>query len=756
MASFTGAASYSFPIQVPQGPGGLQPALALSYNSQVVDSATTKTQASWVGMGWSLDTGYIARNMNGTNEYNGGNYGSGTNIRMDDDWKSSGSGDTFTGTDGDDTFSLVLNGQSWGLLRIPDTDSNENTIEYRTAEESFYRIVRYHSHSTDPGYVYDYSYWKVWDKTGMTYTFQDRAWYPSWRTDMCAAPFMMTWQWSLSRVQNVFGKEISYQYTKYPLAKNHPWDDDCSGYGAYTDMAIVPTAILYPENHYRIQFVRKDRTDYDTAWLDSLFYTQFDPWLLERIEVWQDPDGTWQNGDDKLVRKYLLGYNNGVIFPNLTWSAGGKTPGLASITEYGLNGAGPLPATTFTYDSMHLIEASNGYGGKVVYGYETAAWHEIESSADPLTPAGMEENWIYDWTAEYRCNDTAGYDKTVYPPAAVLHPGQVYKFSIKLYSPCLGDYNLLNPTSFGLLLSSNGSSKAVAAEEKKVTYIDSTTGTVTAYLRVPASISFGQFYINVTANAVLYEYRVWPVATRYRVQTKTVTDQVTNLSSTVTYKYDEPATNDAAHSEYIANNTDYYDKPYTQFLGHAMTQAIQPGGQVNTTFYNQGDHRRGMPSAQLVHTQDFFDDFASLGSDWAFNAATQGIPYLNGDPALNITSDTSDYNTWARRSAYSLTNGEMVLVQFRLQGSDLGMRLRWEQASGSRYFGLEVLPTSHTLMLQYYGAANVPMSGSLVENTWYSLLLTLDNEEMMVRLWKRDDPSTAKRPRSQPPGMWKT
>jgi hypothetical protein len=322
--------------------------------------------------------------------------------------------------------------------------------------------------------------------------------------------------------------------------------------------------------------VRQNRTDYDTAWYDSLYYIQFEPWLLERIEVWQDPDGAWQNGDDKLVRKYLLGYNNGVIFPNLTWSAGGKTPGLASITEYGMNGTGSLPATTFTYDSMHLSEASNGYGGKVAYGYETAAWHEIENSADPLTPTGMEGDWIYpNNRGPGRCDDTAGYDKTVYPPVAVLHPGQVYKFSIKLHSPCLGDNNLLNPTSFGLWLTSNGSSKAVAAEEKQVTYLDSTTGTVTAYLRVPASTSFGQFYINVTANAILYEYRVWPVATRYRVQSKTVTDQVTTQTSTVTNKYDEAATNDAAHSKYISANTDYYYKPYTQFLGHAMTQAIQ-------------------------------------------------------------------------------------------------------------------------------------------------------------------------------------
>jgi hypothetical protein len=66
VASFTGAATYSLPLWAPPGPGGLQPELELSYNSQAVDSATLRTQASWVGMGWSLETGYILRDIHGS------------------------------------------------------------------------------------------------------------------------------------------------------------------------------------------------------------------------------------------------------------------------------------------------------------------------------------------------------------------------------------------------------------------------------------------------------------------------------------------------------------------------------------------------------------------------------------------------------------------------------------------------------------------------------------------------------------------
>lgn len=67
VSTFTGAATYSLPIEVPAGPGGFQPSLSLNYNSQVVDHSTTLSSPGWVGMGWSLDTGSIdlKRNLSG-------------------------------------------------------------------------------------------------------------------------------------------------------------------------------------------------------------------------------------------------------------------------------------------------------------------------------------------------------------------------------------------------------------------------------------------------------------------------------------------------------------------------------------------------------------------------------------------------------------------------------------------------------------------------------------------------------------------
>ena len=126
VSQFTGAATYSFPIWTPPGPGGLQPSLALSYNSQVVDSAFTgRTQASWVGMGWSIDVGYIEREFHGTY------------------------------TDGDDdTFSVLAGGTSSLVLL------NEYG-QYRLADENYWKLDRDETNDK----------WTLWDKTGTKYTF---------------------------------------------------------------------------------------------------------------------------------------------------------------------------------------------------------------------------------------------------------------------------------------------------------------------------------------------------------------------------------------------------------------------------------------------------------------------------------------------------------------------------------------------------------------------------------------------------------
>jgi hypothetical protein len=139
VSSFTGAATYSMSIEVPTGPGGFQPSLTLSYNSQVVDQSTLKTQASWVGMGWSLETGSIELDTHGTPD---------ASI--------------------DDSYMLNVGGISTHIVQ-------DSSGAYHTTDEDFWKI-QYNS-GTDT--------WQVSDKEGNQYFFEQRSTFP-YQPDYCS------------------------------------------------------------------------------------------------------------------------------------------------------------------------------------------------------------------------------------------------------------------------------------------------------------------------------------------------------------------------------------------------------------------------------------------------------------------------------------------------------------------------------------------------------------------------------------------
>jgi RHS repeat-associated protein len=59
----TGNFSYAYPVQAPPTLGGAVPGVSLSYSSASVDglTASTNAQASWVGVGWGFEPGFIER-----------------------------------------------------------------------------------------------------------------------------------------------------------------------------------------------------------------------------------------------------------------------------------------------------------------------------------------------------------------------------------------------------------------------------------------------------------------------------------------------------------------------------------------------------------------------------------------------------------------------------------------------------------------------------------------------------------------------
>jgi hypothetical protein len=323
VSAFTGAATYSYPIWVPPGPGGLQPSLSLSYNSQTVDSASVDTQASWVGMGWSLGTGSIDRNMNGT--YNEG----------DED---------------DDTFSIVVNGVSSSLLPI--IDGTSNWIEYRMADEIFWRI-RYFPSAYGGETA---NTWVVWDKNGNVYRFGEndyRADYPidTGSGHLCDSE---TWRWPLTSLENVHGQVLEYTYWKDPLEKDMECVDPDPA-----DIAIYPDTISYPNGKYLIQFWwgadehnTPNRADYDSDWTSGPSYRFFERYILDEIRVKHVPNGA-------TIRQYIFNYDTDAVYPGWTWprTNGTGTNALVGIEQIGLD-SDFYPEIT-EYNGLHLVRADN-------------------------------------------------------------------------------------------------------------------------------------------------------------------------------------------------------------------------------------------------------------------------------------------------------------------------------------------------------------------------------------------------------------
>jgi hypothetical protein len=334
VSGFTGAGTYDLGFWAPDGPGGFKPGLQLTYNSQVIDESSAFSQASWVGMGWSLDTGSITRNMHATN----------TDLT-------------------DDTFSISVNGISGMLLPIKvDKDANGTVVDiiYNTADQSFNRVEYY---ATDA--------WKVWGKDGTIYDFAKTS--KTAKSSGCAtsdAGLDVTWRWSLSTTTDTNNNAITYAYT------------DETKSTCLNKLAVYPDTITYPNNRYRIHFILSTRTDYQTAWASTSAKALYSAHKLDSIQIEQSLDGTW--GSPIVLRKYQFTYTSGgsnQIYPNYTWSKGGYTLTLAGVQEFSGDGNTSLSPVSFSYaDGMHLTTVDNGQGGQVSMAY--TPWTYFDNTKD--------------------------------------------------------------------------------------------------------------------------------------------------------------------------------------------------------------------------------------------------------------------------------------------------------------------------------------------------------------------------------------
>ena len=162
-----GTATFSYPIEVPPGPGGFQPKIELTYNSGVADEMKNKRAVgSWVGIGWTLDLGGIVYDQDS------------------------------------DKYYLNVNGVSSQLVK-------DKSGVYHTVRESFYKITR------------DGQTWHVYGPDGTYYRFGNTT--NSQRYFNTGGPY---YRWDLDYVRDTNGNYFTVTYlqtiTGYTVRSAYP------------------------------------------------------------------------------------------------------------------------------------------------------------------------------------------------------------------------------------------------------------------------------------------------------------------------------------------------------------------------------------------------------------------------------------------------------------------------------------------------------------------------------------------------------
>ncbi|MGW2965252.1 RHS repeat-associated core domain-containing protein [Streptomyces sp. NPDC001220] len=255
----SGGFGWSEPMTVPSAPGGLQPKVALSYNSSAVDGRTSSTnnQTSWIGEGWDYSPGYIERTYASCeNDKQGGNN---TDKVGDLCWKS-------------ENATLSLNGTSTALV----WDASKDTWKFAADDGS--RVERIHGSAPDDvNGDDDYEYWKLTTLDGTQYWFGKNR-LPGWTTgkeetnsvftvpvygnhtgepghgsDFASSVATQGWRWNLDYVVDPHNNAMAMYYTKE------------TGYYAQNNKIDTPVSYIRGGYLNRIDYGLRAGAVYSTA-----------------------------------------------------------------------------------------------------------------------------------------------------------------------------------------------------------------------------------------------------------------------------------------------------------------------------------------------------------------------------------------------------------------------------------------------------------------------------------------------------------
>jgi hypothetical protein len=295
----SGAATYTIPIRVPSGTAGMEPQLALVYNSQAGNGL--------LGTGWSLSgLSFISR--------------CGRTLAQDG---------VIAGVTYDSNDRYCIDGQRLVMVKPPSGVYGADGVEYRTERESFTRIVSYGAAGNGP------AYFKAWTKAGQIIE------YGNTENSRIEAQGKTTVRvYAVNKISDTKGNFLTVTYN----------EDNLNGdfYPTEIDYTLHPsTGASFPN---KVLFQYETRTDVTPVYVGgSVIKTQN---RLKSIQTLQNSAGTLQ---------YVLGYtyapNNG---PSLLTSI--TEAFLYAVSGQGLLSIPPLSMTWQTNTGNGSLAAPVAWG----------------------------------------------------------------------------------------------------------------------------------------------------------------------------------------------------------------------------------------------------------------------------------------------------------------------------------------------------------------------------------------------------------
>ncbi len=290
----TGKATYSIPLTVPPGTGGMEPKLSLVYSSSGSNG--------YLGSGWSLNAGSAITRTNSTLFHDG----------------------AVRGVDFTDTDRFMLDGQR---LIVVSGNYGQPGSEYRTEVESFSKIVV----SGSGGAIESFT---VFTKSGLVKEYggtSDSRVTPQGVTDALA--------WNVSKITDTAGNFMTFHY----------YQDLTNGEHRLTQIQYtgntMSTPVLTPYN--TVDLIYENREDVQVN------YTAGGYVLGKALTISKRLSKIIVKSEGQYVRDYRLSYQYSVVSGNSQLISTQMFTGISGSVE----GIHSLPASTFQWrDGIATID----------------------------------------------------------------------------------------------------------------------------------------------------------------------------------------------------------------------------------------------------------------------------------------------------------------------------------------------------------------------------------------------------------------